>query len=73
MPVVNLKLLKGAFSQENTQKMMDGITDAVAAVAGEYIRRHTIVIVDEVEDGLYSSGGHKVTLKSIEMMRSQSK
>ncbi|AZQ53144.1 hypothetical protein EGT41_17905 [Burkholderia cenocepacia] len=69
MPVVTLKLLKGAFSQEKTQQMMDGVTDAIAAIAGEYIRPHTVVIVDEVSDGLYSSGGHKVTLKTIDMLR----
>jgi 4-oxalocrotonate tautomerase len=69
MPVVTVKLVKGAFSHEKTQQMMDNVTEAIVATAGEYIRPHVIVIVDEVSDGLYSSGGHKVTLKAIDSLR----
>lgn len=71
MPVVTLKLLEGAFSKEKTQQMMDGVTDAIAATAGEYIRSHTVVIVEEVSDGFYSSGGHKVTLQTIDTLRAR--
>lgn len=69
MPVISVKLLKDAFSVEQTHAIMDGITDVIADVAGEYARPYTVVIVEEVSDGLYSSGGQKFTVKGIEALR----
>jgi 4-oxalocrotonate tautomerase len=69
MPVVSLKLVKGAFSVAQCQAMIEGITNVIANVAGEYARPHTIVMVEEVSDGLYAAGGQIFTVKGIEAMR----
>lgn len=71
MPIVSVKVLAGAFSKQQKEQLIDGITDIFAAVGGEGIRPNVAVLVEEIESGMWGIGGHKLTIGEIEERRSQ--
>ena len=71
MPIVNVKILAGAFSHEQKQAMIDEITNAFARIGGDGIRQNVHVLVEDVPSGLWGIGGHKLTTEEIEERRRQ--
>ena len=69
MPIVSVKVLAGAFSRDQKERLIDGITEVFADVGGEGIRPNVAVLVEEVESGMWGIGGHKLTIKEIEERR----
>ncbi len=57
MPLVDIHLIKGVWSDEQKQEMMRVTTDALVKVWGENVRKLTWVRVLEVEDGQWMIGG----------------
>jgi 4-oxalocrotonate tautomerase len=69
MPIVTVKVLAGAFSLEQRAALITGITEVFAQVGGEGIRPGVAVLVEEVADGMWGIGGHRLTLAEIEARR----
>ena len=69
MPIVSVKVLAGAFSKEQKERLIDGITDVLAEVGGEGIRPNVAVLVEEVDSGMWGIGGRKLTIDEIEERR----
>ena len=69
MPIVNVKVLAGAFTHAQREQMIDGITDAMVSVGGEGMRPNIQVLVEEVPNGLWGIGGVKLTTEAIEARR----
>ena len=69
MPIVNVKVLAGAFTHSQRAAMIDGITDAMVRVGGEGMRPSVQVLVEEVPNGLWGIGGMKLTIEEIEARR----
>jgi 4-oxalocrotonate tautomerase len=65
MPLVNLKVIEGIFSQSQKHEMVRKLTDAVIAVAGENLRPVTTVIIDEVKSGDWAMGGNPITTEHV--------
>jgi 4-oxalocrotonate tautomerase len=65
MPIVNVKVLAGAFSVEQRAAMIDEITDAMVKVGGEGMRPMVHVLVEEVPSGMWGIGGAKLTSEEI--------
>lgn len=71
MPIVSVKILRGAFTRGQKETLIDEITDAFARVGGEGIRPNVAVLVEEVDSGMWGVGGHKLTIEEIEARRRQ--
>lgn len=57
MPVVEVTLAKGVFSNEQKSQIASKITDALAQVHGsEDFRKFVVVLINDLQDGYYISG-----------------
>ena len=57
MPLVNIKVLQGAFSEAQRVQLIGDITEAFTRVGGAGIRPAVHVIIEEVADGMWGIGG----------------
>ncbi len=69
MPIITVKLLRGAFSHEQKQELARDITDAVVRMGGAGIRPATSVLIEEVDDAMWSIGGAPLSLAEIKARR----
>ena len=69
MPIVTVKLLRGAFSDAQKLELARDITEAVVRMGGAGIRPATSVLIEEVEDAMWSIGGEPLRLAQIEARR----
>ena len=58
MPMVQVKLIKGVFDQDQKQEMIHKITETMVGIEGEALRSVTWVLVEEIESGDWGIGGH---------------
>ena len=65
MPFVNVKLIKGVFSPDQKQEMIQKLTETLVGIEGENMRQVTWVTVDEVESGDWGIGGHCLTTADV--------
>jgi 4-oxalocrotonate tautomerase len=57
MPLVDIHVIKGAFTGEQKQAMLARVTDAMVSIEGEKLRGLTWVKINEVEGGDWAIGG----------------
>ena len=57
MPLVNVKILEGVFSQDQKQEMIRRMTDIMVDLEGERMRPLTVVVIEEVKGGDWGVGG----------------
>ena len=65
MPLVNVKLINGVFTQSQKQEMIRKLTDAMVSIEGENLRPVTWVIIEEVESGDWGVGGNCLTTSDV--------
>ncbi len=65
MPLVNVKVIEGVFSDEQKREMIHRLTDTMVAIEGEAMRGVTWVIVEEVQSGDWSIGGQALTTADV--------
>jgi len=65
MPFVEIKVFEGELSKEQTQEMIQEITEVVVSLAGENLRQATWVVVQEVKSGNWGVGGKALGLDDI--------
>jgi len=68
MPLVNVKVIEGVFSDEQKQEMVKGITEAMVKVEGENMRQVTWVFVEEVKSGDWAIGGNTLTTQAVKAL-----
>jgi len=68
MPLVQVKLLEGVFSDAQKQEMIRKLTDAMVSIEGEPMRAVTWVVVEEVKSGCWGIGGKALTTGDIKAM-----
>ncbi|MEV4075534.1 4-oxalocrotonate tautomerase family protein [Nonomuraea fuscirosea] len=68
MPLVNVKVIEGVFSDAQKAEMVEKLTDAMVAVEGENLRPLTLVIVEEVKSGDWGIGGRPVTAADVKAL-----
>ena len=68
MPFVEIKVFEGELSADQTQALIQQVTDVVAGVVGERLRGATWVVVDEVKSGNWGVGGTALTLADVRAM-----
>ena len=68
MPLVNVKLIEGVFTDAQKQDMVRKLTDAMVSIEGENMRKVTWVIVEEVKSGEWGIGGNPVTADDVKAL-----
>lgn len=71
MPIVNVKVIEGAFSDAQKHAMIDEITNAIVKIGGDGIRPAVHVLVEEITSGMWGIGGNRLTKEEIEERRRQ--
>lgn len=64
MPLVQVSVPEGALTQDQKRRMIEKITDVVVEVEGiPAVRGGTYVLINDIPDGGWGSGGKALTLE----------
>ena len=61
MPMIQVKLIEGVFTEAQKREMVRKLTDAMVSIEGENMRPVTWVIIEEVASGDWGIGGKPMT------------
>lgn len=65
MPMVNVKVIEGVFTDDQKHAMIEKLTDAMVEIEGENMRGVTWVVIDEVKSGDWGLGGQALTTEAV--------
>jgi 4-oxalocrotonate tautomerase len=68
MPLINVKVIEGVFSDAQKAEMVERLTDVLVGIEGAHMRPVTLVIVEEVKSGDWGVGGKPVTTADVQAM-----
>jgi len=68
MPLVQVKVIEGVFSDDSKRQIVEGLTEAMVAIEGENMRGVTWVIVEEVQSGDWGIGGRALTTQDVQAL-----
>jgi 4-oxalocrotonate tautomerase len=68
MPLVEVKVIEGVFSQDKRRQIVEGVTEAMVAIEGEGLRGVTWVLVEEVRSGDWGIGGRPITTEYVQTL-----
>ena len=68
MPLVEVKVIEGVFSEDKQRQIVEGVTEAMIAIEGEGLRGVTWVLVEEVRSGDWGIGGRAITTEDIQTL-----
>ena len=69
MPLIQVKLLEGVFTEAQKRQMVHKLTDAMVAIEGEAMRSVTWVVIDEVKSGDWGLGGQPLTTEAVRSLK----
>ena len=69
MPLVDIQLIKGAFSSEQKKEMIGKVTDTMVRIEGEAMRGVTWVRIQELASGEWGIGGKAITANDVKAMQ----
>jgi 4-oxalocrotonate tautomerase len=68
MPLINVKLIDGVFSEPQKKQIVTRLTDAMVSVEGENMRSVTWVIIEEVKSGDWALGGKPLSTADVKAL-----
>jgi 4-oxalocrotonate tautomerase len=68
MPLVNVKIIEGVFSDSQKREMVKKLTDAMVSIEGENLRKATLVVIEEVKSGDWAIGGTPLTTEDVKAL-----
>jgi 4-oxalocrotonate tautomerase len=68
MPLVQVKLIEGVFSEAQKEEMIRRLTDAMVSIEGENMRGVTWVVIEEVKSGSWGIGGQPLTTADVKAL-----
>jgi 4-oxalocrotonate tautomerase len=68
MPLVQVKVIAGVFSEPQKKAMIEKITDAMVSIEGENMRQVTWVVVEEVNSGDWGIAGKALTTEDVKAL-----
>lgn len=71
MPLVDIELIEGVFDEDQKQRMIRDVTEAMVGVEGEAMRGVTWVRVQEIASGEWAIGGKPMTAKDVRAAQSE--
>lgn len=69
MPLVDIKIIEGVFSEEEIKNLIEDVTDVIVSFMGENLRNYTLVVVQEVKSGSWGVGGQAIGLEEVRAMQ----
>jgi 4-oxalocrotonate tautomerase len=70
MPLVQVRLIKGVFNEQQKGRMIEKLTDAMVSIEGENLREVTWVTIEEVPSGEWGIGGRAMTTEAVKALAS---
>ena len=61
MPLINVKLIQGVFSEAQKKQIVSQLLDAMESIDGENMRPVTWVVVEEAQSGDWAISGKPLT------------
>ena len=68
MPLVQVKVIEGVFSDAQKRAMIEKVTDAMVSVEGENMRQVTWVTIEDVKSGEWGLGGKALTTEAVKAL-----
>ncbi|MCC5580724.1 tautomerase family protein [Microtetraspora glauca] len=68
MPLINVKVIEGVFTEAQKAEIVQKLTEAMVRIEGENMRSLTLVILEEVKSGDWGVGGKPVTTADVKAM-----
>ena len=68
MPLVQVKVIEGVFSDAQKAEMVKRLTDTMVSIEGENMRSVTWVVVEEVKSGHWGIGGNPLTTADVKAL-----
>jgi 4-oxalocrotonate tautomerase len=68
MPLVQVKVIEGVFTDAQKRDMVRKLTDAMVSIEGENMRPVTLVIVEEVKSGDWGIAGKALTTADVKAL-----
>ena len=65
MPLIEVRVIEGVFTEAQKRQIVHKLTDAMVSVEGENMRPVTWVIVEEVKSGDWGIGGKSLTTADV--------
>jgi 4-oxalocrotonate tautomerase len=65
MPLIQVRVIEGVFTEAQKRQIVHKLTDAMVSVEGESMRPVTWVIVEEVKSGDWGVGGKSLTTADV--------
>jgi 4-oxalocrotonate tautomerase len=69
MPLIQVKVIEGVFSEAQKKEMIKKITDTMVSIEGENMRQVTFCIVEEVKSGDWGIGGKAMTTTDVKALQ----
>jgi len=71
MPLIEIKVFEGEFSEDQTKKVIEAVTDLMVSFSGESLRSATWVVVHEVKSGNWGIGGKALGLQDVRALQAK--
>ncbi len=68
MPLINVKVIEGVFSEDQKADMVKSLTETMVGIEGENMRPVTWVIVEDVKSGAWGIGGNPLTTADVQAL-----
>lgn len=69
MPLIEIKVFEGEFSEDQTKKIIEAVTDLMVSFSGESLRSATWVVIQEVKSGSWGVGGKALGLQDVRALQ----
>ena len=71
MPLIQVRMIEGVFSDAKKREIIQKLTDALVSVEGEYLRPVTSVLIEDIKSGDWGMGGKPLTTADVKAMASR--
>ena len=68
MPLIQVKVIEGVFSNEQKSQIVRKLTDAMVEIEGERMRQVTWCIVEDVKSGEWGIAGNPLTTEDVKRL-----
>ena len=68
MPLVQVKVIEGVFSDSQKKAMIEKLTEAMVSIEGENMRQVTWVTIEDVRSGEWGIGGKALTTEAVKSL-----
>lgn len=71
MPLVEIKVIEGEVSKDDTKQLIADVTDVLVSFCGENLRNNIWIIVPEIKTGNFGVGGQVIGLEDIKALQAR--